>query len=359
MGKYDPYHKWLGIPPHEQPPTHYRLLGIAAFTSDPDVIEHAAEKRIALLRSVPAGPDFKDAQRLLSAIAAARHCLLAPKHKHEYDRWLSDYIAGSATTSVPPLFPTPAPIKKPSLFSLQSFLLTMLLGPPFLVYLGIIAAALVSLVPESESSIDNLTIEYSEAQAAMRVAITFCGLLVLVWAGLRLINSLGSPDAPLHASRVYGILVIGLGVTCYGLFFRHDYFFSKQYYLSAPVREEPAPVIVSNGWRSWERWESWESIQARAKYREIARNTKYNEALNSFQKSVSLVGGVVLVLGVYALFSKQSRAQVVGLGACAIGLGIAAYPWLAFAPIHDKAVPATKAVVPTTPKKAGPYLHRP
>ena len=23
----DPYHKWLGIPPHEQPANHYRLLG--------------------------------------------------------------------------------------------------------------------------------------------------------------------------------------------------------------------------------------------------------------------------------------------------------------------------------------------
>src|SRR5436190_2278458 len=104
MGEFDPYHKRLGIPPHEQPPTYYRLLGIAAFTSDPDVIEHAAEKRMVLLRSIPAGPEFKAAQQLLSAITAAKHCLLVPKHKHEYDRWLSDCIAGSATTSVPPLF---------------------------------------------------------------------------------------------------------------------------------------------------------------------------------------------------------------------------------------------------------------
>ena len=29
--EFDPYRKWLGIPPQEQPPNHYRLLGIAVF----------------------------------------------------------------------------------------------------------------------------------------------------------------------------------------------------------------------------------------------------------------------------------------------------------------------------------------
>ena len=27
--QFDPYHKWLGIPPEEQPPNYYRLLGVA------------------------------------------------------------------------------------------------------------------------------------------------------------------------------------------------------------------------------------------------------------------------------------------------------------------------------------------
>ena len=27
-GAFDPYHKWLGIPPKQQPPDHYRLLGV-------------------------------------------------------------------------------------------------------------------------------------------------------------------------------------------------------------------------------------------------------------------------------------------------------------------------------------------
>ena len=33
---FDPYHKWLGILPEEQPPNHYRLLGIVDFESDED-----------------------------------------------------------------------------------------------------------------------------------------------------------------------------------------------------------------------------------------------------------------------------------------------------------------------------------
>jgi hypothetical protein len=45
---FDPYHKWLGIPSREQPPNHYRLLGISLFESDPDVIDAAANRQMAL-----------------------------------------------------------------------------------------------------------------------------------------------------------------------------------------------------------------------------------------------------------------------------------------------------------------------
>ena len=31
---FDPYYRWLGIPPGEQPPDHYRLLGIERFEAD-------------------------------------------------------------------------------------------------------------------------------------------------------------------------------------------------------------------------------------------------------------------------------------------------------------------------------------
>jgi hypothetical protein len=43
MAPFDPYHKWLAIPPEEQPASYYRLLSIADFEFDADVIEDAAE----------------------------------------------------------------------------------------------------------------------------------------------------------------------------------------------------------------------------------------------------------------------------------------------------------------------------
>ncbi len=52
---FDPYHVWLGIPPDEQPPNHYRLLGIKLFEPNPDVIAHAADQRMSHLRSFQAG----------------------------------------------------------------------------------------------------------------------------------------------------------------------------------------------------------------------------------------------------------------------------------------------------------------
>ena len=52
---FDPYHKWLGIPPEDQPPDHYRLLGLKALESDPDAIEAAADQRMAHLRTYQKG----------------------------------------------------------------------------------------------------------------------------------------------------------------------------------------------------------------------------------------------------------------------------------------------------------------
>ena len=46
MPTFDPYHQWLGIPAAEQPPNHYRLLGVPLLESDLDVIEAAAERRV-------------------------------------------------------------------------------------------------------------------------------------------------------------------------------------------------------------------------------------------------------------------------------------------------------------------------
>jgi hypothetical protein len=49
-GTFDPYHRWLGIPPKHQPPNHYRLLGLEPFENDMEVIRDAAERQIAHVR---------------------------------------------------------------------------------------------------------------------------------------------------------------------------------------------------------------------------------------------------------------------------------------------------------------------
>jgi hypothetical protein len=90
---FDPYHKWLGIPPQDQPPNHYRLLGIGLFESDPDVIDAAAEKHMTYIRGCATGPHVAHSQKLLNEIAAARLCLLKPDKKNAYDTALRSRLA--------------------------------------------------------------------------------------------------------------------------------------------------------------------------------------------------------------------------------------------------------------------------
>ena len=62
---FDPYYKWLGIPPAEQPPNHYRLLGVTLFESDLDVIANAADQRIVHVRAFQIGKHSDESQRIL------------------------------------------------------------------------------------------------------------------------------------------------------------------------------------------------------------------------------------------------------------------------------------------------------
>jgi outer membrane biosynthesis protein TonB len=85
---FDPYYKWLGIPPEDQPPNYYRLLGIINFESDPDVIQSAADQRMAHLRTYQTGKFADYSQRLLNEVSAARICLLNATKKAAYDEQL-------------------------------------------------------------------------------------------------------------------------------------------------------------------------------------------------------------------------------------------------------------------------------
>ena len=84
-GEFDPYHKWLGIAPKDQPPHHYRLLGIDLFEADLDVIDAAAMKQIAYIRQCALGPHGELSQQLLNKLSEAQVCLLNPEQKAAYD----------------------------------------------------------------------------------------------------------------------------------------------------------------------------------------------------------------------------------------------------------------------------------
>ena len=82
---FDAYHKWLGIPPAEQPPHHYRLLGIGLFESDADVIEGAADRQMAHVRAFQAGQHSALSQQILNELAAAKLCLLNRQKRAAYN----------------------------------------------------------------------------------------------------------------------------------------------------------------------------------------------------------------------------------------------------------------------------------
>lgn len=108
---FDPYYKWLGIPPDEQPPDHYRLLGLSLFEQNTDAIDNAADRQMAHVRTFQAGPQGADSQRLLNEIAGARIVLLDPTKKRAYD----DQLRRQQAPEQPPLAITmPVPMQPAS-----------------------------------------------------------------------------------------------------------------------------------------------------------------------------------------------------------------------------------------------------
>jgi len=104
--EFDPLYKWLGIPPDEQPPHCYRLLGLRAFEDNPDAIESAADRVMAYLRTFQTGPNVQVAQEVLNQVAAAKTWLLNPEKKVQYDAWLRERLA-PAVPPPPPAAPPP------------------------------------------------------------------------------------------------------------------------------------------------------------------------------------------------------------------------------------------------------------
>jgi hypothetical protein len=99
-GDFDPYHRWLGIPPKDQPPNHYRLLGLDLFESDPEVIRDAADRQMAHVRTYQLGPHVDLSQQLLNELATARICLLDLAKKGAYDAALRRRLQRPTKTPV-------------------------------------------------------------------------------------------------------------------------------------------------------------------------------------------------------------------------------------------------------------------
>ena len=106
---FDPYHRWLGIPPKHQPPNHYRLLGLELFESDPEVIRDAVEQRMAHVRTYQLSQYVEISQRILNEIAAAKIALLDPARKTAYDARLRQQLQTQPVPKAPPAPPPPTP----------------------------------------------------------------------------------------------------------------------------------------------------------------------------------------------------------------------------------------------------------
>ena len=121
----DPYYEWLSIPPEDQPPDHYRLLGLKRFENNTTVIANAADRQLLLVRTYQIGSYADIAQKLMREITSAKLLLLDPASRSAYDRELSrsadtSTAAGTcrggtgALRRVPPSQPPPVRNSEPS-----------------------------------------------------------------------------------------------------------------------------------------------------------------------------------------------------------------------------------------------------
>ena len=79
--RFDPYHRWLGIPPGKIPPSHYRLLGLVEFEDEADVIQEASDRQMGHVKRHAGGPHSAESQQLLNELASATLTLLDPVKK--------------------------------------------------------------------------------------------------------------------------------------------------------------------------------------------------------------------------------------------------------------------------------------
>jgi hypothetical protein len=82
---FDPYESWLGIPADRRPPTHYDLLGLTPYESDPATIDQAALRRMGKVRQRQIGPHSDQSHEMLAELARARLILMDAERRAQYD----------------------------------------------------------------------------------------------------------------------------------------------------------------------------------------------------------------------------------------------------------------------------------
>lgn len=87
---FNTYHKWLGIPEDQQPPTFYQLLGIDPEETDEEVIRESGIRQTSYLRTYQTGPQAAECTRLLNEVAQAEATLLNPDRRRQYDARLHE-----------------------------------------------------------------------------------------------------------------------------------------------------------------------------------------------------------------------------------------------------------------------------
>jgi len=110
---FDPYQKWLGIPPSDQPPHYYRLLGLPIFFNEVERIRAEADQRMQHVRTFQLGKRAQASQEILNELASARVCLLSPESKARYDAALAEWLAAKLPVPPPVLPPEAPPLLQP------------------------------------------------------------------------------------------------------------------------------------------------------------------------------------------------------------------------------------------------------
>ena len=85
-GEFNPYHKWLGIPKKNCPPTYYELLRISVDEQDSEVIRMAVGRQKEHMEQFQVGKKAKAASKIIYELEEAEVTLLNQELRREYDQ---------------------------------------------------------------------------------------------------------------------------------------------------------------------------------------------------------------------------------------------------------------------------------